>query len=159
MPIEASFSSPKNNPGNQPSSRQLAAPPQGSGFEARAFAALVHNASQMGIETVHKCSAARMDGYIVLKGGEVVLIEMKESLRWGSTQSATFQFLAGRRLLQLKATRGIVLFERWSEEWAQTRPYGAWGQFALHAAEVSEHICLGALKLTGESFEPPPSDA
>lgn len=157
--IEAAFSGPKNDPGNSPTARQLLVPPEGAGFEARAFAALVRNARKLGIRAVYKCSAARMDGYIVTQDGEVVLIEMKESLRWGSTQSATFQFLAGRELLELKSRRGIVLFERWSDEWEKTGTYGAWGQFALHASEVSRYIQLGALRLQGTKFVPPPSDA
>jgi hypothetical protein len=101
-----------------------------------------------------------MDGYLVTTTGEYILLEMKESLRWGSTQSATFQFLAGRGLLALNAKRGIIVFERWSDEWANTKPYGAWGQLALHAEEVTKYIEVGALQVreNGSIHSPPNRD-
>lgn len=155
--LDACFDGPRNELRNQPTAALVEGAPIGAKFEQRAFAALFRNSKELGIASLWKCRAARMDGYIITTVKECILLEMKESLRWGSTQAATFQFLAGRKLLNLEAKRAIIVFERWSDEWSLTTPYGAWGQLALHAEEVSEYISIGAMQITatGKIVIPP----
>lgn len=145
--LKRCFTGAVNQPGKKPKAIQYAPSPRARSFEQRAFLTLHRNMKELGIRSLHKCSACRMDGYLVTSDGQIVLLEMKESLRWGSTQSATFQFLAGRKLLRLKATHGLIVFERFSREWSKAKPHGAWGQLALHAAEVSKYIKLGGLRI------------
>lgn len=46
------------------------------------------------------------------------LLEMKERLSWPATESAGFQFLAGRQLLGLTVAKGIIVFKTWAEQLA-----------------------------------------
>jgi len=130
-------------------------------FENRAFNALFKHRKKLRIAELYRCRAARMDGFLVTTERETILLEMKERLAWGSVQAAGFQFLAGRRLLKLRAKRGIVIFERTSEEWDALADHGAWGQLALHSQELSPHIEIGGLQVlqTGGIRTQPPTHA
>lgn len=149
------FRSVPNAPGQTPNAKQVTeAPTEVTNFENRAFAALFNNMAELGIASLWRCHAARIDGYLIKVGkdgedGEIVMLEMKETLGWGQTHSATFQFLAGKCLLKLSAKRGIVVFEKYQPRWKGTL-YGAWGQLALHAQEVNEYVEIGALQVSGD---------
>jgi hypothetical protein len=149
--LQNCFSVPPNRRIRRPQSTQLTVPPSGEGFEARAFAALLSHAATLGIAKLFRCKAARLDGYLETIDGETILLEMKESLSWGSTEAAGFQFLAGRHLLTnvfgSPPTKGIIVFERMAKQWNATPPNGAWGQLALEAAAVKSHIEIGALQI------------
>lgn len=141
----------------QPKTREVTAPPSGTSFESRAFAALFNDRRRLRIRRLWRCTSARIDGYLETSDGELVLVESKQVLGWGSVSSAVFEILAGRNLLGLKAERGIIVFERVSKEWSKITPGGGWGQLALHAQEVASHISLGALQVTerGQLVVPP----
>lgn len=128
-----------------PKKTEITEPVAGDRFEERAFNALFESKETLGIGQLYRCHAARMDGYLVTTVGETVLLEMKECLGWGAVQAASAQFLMGRKLLELKATRAIIVFERISDEWSRILPSGGWGQLALHASELSPHIEIGGL--------------
>lgn len=145
--IETCFSSPRNRRPKLPTSYIVSAAQTGSGFESKAFTALWLRRENLQIRTLWRCRAARVDGYLETRQGEIILLEMKETLSWGSTQAAGFQFLAGRQLLNLQATRGIIVFERHAPQWERSGVYGAWGQLALEASVVREHIEIGALQV------------
>ncbi|WP_454844942.1 hypothetical protein [Ralstonia thomasii] len=136
-----------------PSAKPIDYRKEGGSFESRAFRVLFERREELGICELYKCSNARVDGYLVTKQGENILLEMKECLGWGPTTAAGFQFLAGNYLLtqygQLKkpATRGIIVFERTSREWNAITPHSAWGQLALHASEIATHIVIGGLQV------------
>jgi hypothetical protein len=84
---------------------------------------------------------------MVTTAGETILLEMKESLRWGATTSAGFQFLAARSILQWpQVRRGIVVFERLSAEW-EKKAGGAWAQFAREVHHVRDDFQMGALQV------------
>jgi hypothetical protein len=130
----------------------LHCPPRGSGFEAKAFAALWNNREELRIEEVWRCHAARIDGYLKTVGDEIVLVEIKETLSWGSTEAAGFQFLSGRKLLRLDTARkGIIVFGRIARQWEQTRPYGGWGQLALEADALRPNLEMGALQVVSRN--------
>jgi hypothetical protein len=149
--LQSCFTTPKNAPGRKPKATEITAPLLGAGFEARAFSALWSHRAKLGITRIFRCSAARVDGYLETATGETILLEMKESLSWGSTEAAGFQFLAGQSLLSkyfaAPPRRGIIVFERKAKQWESTGPYGALGQLALEAAAVANHIEIGALQL------------
>lgn len=121
--------------------------PVGPGFESRAFAALFNARRRLKIKRLWRCTSARIDGYLEMSDGELVMVEAKEVLGWGSVSSAVFEILAGKKLLNLDADRAIIVFERVSNEWSKITPGGGWGQLALHAEEVAAHISLGALQI------------
>lgn len=145
--LNTCFNAPQNVRPMLPSRRQLTGQEPGSDFESRAFSAIWIRRQELGIDELWRCRAARVDGYLKTVDGEVVLLEMKEMLSWGSTQAAGFQFLAGRELLKLQAKRGVIVFERFATQWLQCKPNGAWGQLALEAAVVSKHVQIGALQV------------
>jgi hypothetical protein len=103
--LDSSFNLPVNNRPRSPKPKAVLALPTGTRFEDRAFAALWSNRKELGIARLWRCSAARVDGFLETTGGETILLEMKETLGFGATQAASFQFLVGRRLLSLKATK------------------------------------------------------
>jgi hypothetical protein len=123
------------------------AAPTGASFEDRAFASLYNNQAALGVEEVFRCRAARVDGFLRTKSGETILVEVKETLSWGGMGSATIQFLSGRKLLDLPARRGLIVFQRFNAQWAAAKPHGAWGQLALEASTIQEHIEIGALQI------------
>jgi hypothetical protein len=141
----------------QPKRREVITPPAGTGFESRAFAALFNERRRLKIKRLWRCTSARVDGFLETSDGELVLVEAKEVLGWGSVSSAVFEILAGRKLLGLDANRGIIVFERVSKEWSKISPGGGWGQLALHAEEVRGDISLGALQVSevGKVVVPP----
>jgi hypothetical protein len=145
--LDLCFAAPAHQPGRLPARSPVLAPCAGGGFEARAFSALWHHRHVLGIRELYRCNAARVDGFAITQGGETILLEMKETLGWGGTQAAGFQFLAGRKLLGLEASRGIIVFERESAEWHRSGPRGAWGQLALEATSVAAHVGIGALQV------------
>lgn len=132
----------------QPKVREVTHPPVGTSFESRAFATLFNERRLLKINRLWRCTSARVDGYLETSDGEFVLVEVKEVLGWGSVSSAVFEILAGRKLLDLKASQGIIVFERISKEWSKMSPGGGWGQLALHSQEIEDHISLGALQVT-----------
>jgi len=151
--INKCFAGKANSPKTQPRAKKLTSPPSGNGFESRAFNSLYANAADLKIKAIFKCASARMDGYLILENDEIVLLEIKETLNWTSIKAATFQLLAGRKLLGFNsATRGIIVFEKSSAEWDADfkNQNGTWGQFALHAEEVSEHITIGAMQVNND---------
>ena len=134
-------------PRTRPSRNFLEVAPEKMDFESRAFAALFRQKAALGIEKLWRCSGYRVDGYVVTTAGETILLEMKESLRWGATTSAGFQFLAARSMLQLpQVRRGIVVFERLSAEW-DMKEGGAWAQFAREVHHVRDDFLMGALQV------------
>lgn len=145
--LNTCFSRNANPPKAEASRRLLTEAPAGLGFEPRAFAALFANKKKLGIKDVWRCYAARIDGFLETVEGEIILLEMKERLSWGSVQAAGFQFLAGRRICGLNARRGLIVFEREAEEWKKLEPHGAWGQLALHALEFSENLDVAGLQI------------
>lgn len=131
----------------KPASILLEVAPGKMDFESRAFAALFRQKEALGIVDLGRCSACRVDGYMVTTTGETILLEMKESLRWGAITSAGFQFLAARSILKLpQVRRGIVVFERLGAEWEKTAG-GAWAQFAREIHHVREDFLMGALQV------------
>jgi len=151
------YSGVPNPRARQPKPRELTAPPVGEGFEDRAFAALFNERRRLKIQRLWRCTSARVDGVLQTSDGELVLVEAKQVLGWGSVSGAVFEILAGRKLLGVEADRGIIVFERVSAEWSKIQPGGGWGQLALHAEEISPHISLGALQVTkdGQLVVPP----
>lgn len=119
-------------------------------FEDRAFAALFQHREALGIATLWRCSGYRVDGYAELTTGETVLLEMKESLSWGSTTAMGFQLLAGRKLLQKpEVQRGLIVFERMAKSWTNCSR-GAWQQFAMEVDNVRECMQMGALQVRAD---------
>lgn len=134
-------------PRTRPSKNLLVAAPEKMDFENRAFAALLRQKAALGIDELWRCSGYRVDGYMVTTAGETILLEMKESLRWGATTSAGFQFLAARSMLQWpQVRRGIVVFERLSAEW-EKKEGGAWAQFSREVQHVRDDFQMGALQV------------
>jgi hypothetical protein len=142
-----------NTPKNAPKKTLITSRSSNNGFEARAFNCLFSSKSILGIKSVYKCSAARMDGCLEMEDGEIILLEMKETLNWTSVKSATFQFLAGNSMLNLRVKRAIIVFENLSKEWEESFKHeqGTWGSLALHSKEVSEHITIGALRINKDN--------
>lgn len=131
----------------KPARNLLEAAPEKMDFENRAFAALFRQKAALGIDELWRCSGYRVDGYAVTTAGETILLEMKESLRWGATTSAGFQFLAARSMLQWpQVRRGIVVFERLSAEW-EKKAGGTWTQFAREVHHVRDDFQMGALQV------------
>lgn len=149
--LESCFTAPQNPRKGTPKATPVTALRPGSRFEARAFTAIWHHRARLKVAELFKCYAARVDGFLRTSDGEIILLEMKESLSWGSTEAAGFQFLAGRSLLahlfNVVPTRGIIVYERTAEQWDKSGQYGALGQLALEASNVSGHIVIGALRL------------
>ena len=149
--LNSCFTTPQNQRKRHPKVIEVMAHQPGEGFEARAFSALWTHRNRLGIARLFRCKAARVDGYLETTAGETILLEMKESLSWGSTEAAGFQFLAGRSLLTKKFAslpmRGIIVFERTAQQWDSSGDYGALGQLALEAASVARHIKIGALRV------------
>lgn len=152
--LDSCFASPRNEPRRDPIAKPLPERPSGSGFEARAFAALMDHADALGIAEVHRCHAARVDGFLKMCDGEYVIVEMKERLAWPTVQSAAFEFLAGGAILQRRYPethfdfrRALIVFERIDEGWNTIPPHGAWGQLALHASELSGYLQIGGLQV------------
>lgn len=141
------FSIPLNDRPRAASPKLVTAAPAGPKFEDRAFAALFNNQAALGVKDLYRCTAARVDGFLKTESGETILVEVKESLSWGGMGSATIQFLSGRKLLNLSASRGLIVFERFNPQWATAKPYGAWGQLALEASTIRDHIDIGALQV------------
>jgi hypothetical protein len=146
--LNACFQQAPNVRRRQPRATQVVAPVVGSLFEARAFNTLLNQAGQLGIQSLWRCHAARVDGYLVTDDGEHILVEMKECLGWSAFQAASAEFVMGRGLLGIPAQRGIIVFERTSHEWDSITPHGAWGQLALHSSELSPHLEVGGLQIT-----------
>ena len=129
---------------------EIKAAPEGDKFEDRAFAALFQHREALGINKLWRCSGYRVDGYAELTTGETVLLEMKESLSWGSTTAMGFQLLAGRKLLQMpQVQRGLIVFERMAKSWTNC-PRGAWQQFAMEVQNVRECMQMGALQVRAD---------
>lgn len=149
--LQSCFTAPQNTRRRKHKVTEITVPIVGAGFEARAFSALWNHRAKLGIARLFRCSAARVDGYLETTDGETILLEMKESLSWGSAEAAGFQFLAGQSLLSTSFTstprRGIIVFERKSKRWEAASPYGALGQLALEAGAIANHIEIGALQL------------
>lgn len=148
--LQQCYSSAPNLRIRQPKPREMTVPPAGGSFESRAFAALFNERRRLKIRRIWRCTSARVDGYLETTDGELVLLEAKEVLGWASMSTAVFEILAGRKLLGIEANRSIIMFERISNEWSKIEPGGGWGQLALHAEEIKDHISLGALQVTGE---------
>lgn len=133
-----------------PKAVQLIAAPLVKEFEDRAFAALYEHRYALGIDELWRCNGYRADGYAKLVTGEVVLLEMKEALTWGSTKSAGFQLLAARKMLEMpEIRRGLLVFERIGKEWGN-RKLGGWQQFALEVENVRDCLQMGALQVCAD---------
>jgi hypothetical protein len=147
------FSAQANTRGHLPQCRRIVTPPVGNQFEIKAFAALYAQAPFIGIESLWRCYAARMDGYLITATGEVILLEMKQTLGFGSVQAATFEFITGRKLLNVAAARGLIVFRKKSAEWERCRPNGAWGQLQLHSEEIPKYVnlTLGGIQIDEEN--------
>src|SRR6266571_5837354 len=130
-----------------PRATPVGGPLPGTNFESRAFTALWNNSKSLKIRELWRCNSARHDGYLETTKGEIILLEMKECLGWGALQAASAEFLMGKGWLDLEAQRAIIVFERVSREWSQIRPYGAWGQLALHSSEFSPYLQIGGLQV------------
>jgi len=145
--LNSCFTTPKNNRPRIPKPTQLKSAPKGTRFEDKAFAAIWSNRAKLGIAELWRCHAARVDGYAKTNEGEIILLEMKETLSWGATEAAGFQFLVGRKLLGVKARRGIIVFGRVSDEWSKTKPHGGLGQLALEVDALKRFLQIGALQV------------
>jgi len=145
------FNAEVNDRQQNPSRKELSTAPIGTSSEARAFASLYHHREALGISSIWRCHAARLDGYLVTNRGEVILLEMKETLGFGSVQAAVFEFITGRQLLKLDADRGLIVFRKKSKEWERCRPHGALGQLRLHSDEIPPNVNL---KLGGIQIGP-----
>lgn len=143
------FNAEVNKRQRKPSSKRLSTAPVGARFEDQAFAALYHRREALGIDSIWRCHAARLDGYLVTSQQEFILLEMKETLGFGSVQAAVFEFITGRELLKLNAVRGLVIFKNKSQEWEGCQPHGAWGQLRLHSDELphSVNLKLGGIQI------------
>jgi hypothetical protein len=145
------FNAEINSRKQNPSKNELLTAPIGTSFESQAFASLYHHREALGISSIWRCRAARLDGYLVTSRGEVILLEMKETLGFGSVQAAVFQFITGRQLLSLSSVRGLIVFRKKSKEWESCRPHGALGQLRLHSDEIPPNVNL---KLGGIQIGP-----
>lgn len=149
--LQSCFTAPQNPRKRKAKATLIAAPLAGTGFEARAFTAIWTHRKKLKVAKLYKCHAARVDGFLQTADGEIVLLEMKETLSWGATEAAGFQFLAGQSLLghlfEVVPKRGIIVYERTAKEWDDSGQHGALGQLALEAATVASHVVIGALRL------------
>lgn len=145
--IKTCFNQKPNVRKRTPKAKPVASPVPGTTFEARAFNALLKNRQRLGIKCLWRCNSARLDGYIETIDGEVILLEMKECLGWGAFQAASAEFMMGRQLLGLSTRRGVIVFEKTSNEWDAISPHGAWGQLALHSSELAPYLEIGGLQV------------
>jgi hypothetical protein len=95
-----------------------------SGFARGALTSLFRRADELDIEAVHQCSGHWADGYVVMKDGEKIPFEIKDTLGWGSLCSASVQLVSANHELRLNASKGWIIFDKYSNTW-QKNPSGA----------------------------------
>jgi len=112
----------RNKPGVKPLSAPIQAksdkPPDK--YEAEVFNFLLANKDALGIKSVMKFTALRVDGAIELLDGRRLTLEIKFRMNWEKACVAEYEF---KRFLQISEAKanpvigGLVIFEEFSGDW------------------------------------------
>lgn len=125
-----------------------------SAFEREAFCAVLRNKGMLGVAEVHQCSHARGDGFLKLLDGTWVMLEIKETLYFGSMCAAFFECIAAQHLCQVPTDRGLIIFRRFGSDWIRAgrkkvQP-APWRLFDRHVNEFGHKFRFDALQLSVE---------
>jgi hypothetical protein len=136
-----------------------------SAFEQRTFVALLKNVRTLGVAEIYQCRRARGDGCLKLEDGSWVMLEIKESLYFGTMCAAFVECIMAQRLCNVQTNRGLIVFERFGSDWIRAKRKRVapdpWALFDRHIAEFAHIFRFDALQLRHENgveiFTPRPA--
>lgn len=96
----------------------------------------------------------------IVDENEIILIEVKTTLSWGSMGAALTEFLTGNTvlknhgILKNKAVKGLIIFNQFSSDWTTAKGgrYRPWAHLDHHINELSDDFTFDALQLTDKGF-------
>ncbi len=136
---------------------------QPAAFEAKAFNFLLAKKHSLGIARLLRCKNARIDGLIELEDGCRVGLEIKYRMNWEKACQACAQMAFYQRHFagDQKLDSGLVVFERFSADWARKKTAGSpveigWSHWYLEHHDA-EGLRMDLARIQDDNFESLPS--